>query len=77
MLFRSGKGTAKTDLLNILGLGEPEKGIVFASVGETNVESVFSVLRNDFDFEKPGKGIAFTVPMTSVGGPATLKMLLG
>ena len=72
-----GKGTAKNDLLNILGLGETQKGVLFASVDENGIEKIHSVLKNEYDFEKPGSGISFTIPMTSVGGPATLKILQG
>ena len=31
----------------------------------------------DFDILKKGNGIAFTLPITSVGGPATLQILSG
>ena len=72
-----GKGTAKSDLLNVLGLGETKKGVILASVTDRTAVAVFDELKQKYDFENPGKGIAFTIPMTSVGGPATLKMLLG
>ena len=31
----------------------------------------------DFDILKKGNGIAFTLPITSVGGPASLQILSG
>ncbi len=72
-----GKGTAKNDLLNLLGLGETEKGIIFCSVKQSDLEKIFFVLKTEFGFDKPGSGIAFTIPVSSVGGPATLKILQG
>ena len=72
-----GKGTAKNDLLNILGLGETDKGILLAAVTEKRREQIFSILKEKFNFEKAGAGISFTVPLTSVGGPASLKLMQG
>lgn len=70
-----GKGTAKNDLLYVLGLGETEKGVIFAAVSEEKREKIFALLKKDFNFDNPGAGIAFTVPLASVGGPASLKIL--
>lgn len=70
-----GKGTASNETLNILGIGESEKSIIFCFVEQENIEKVFNTLKNDFNFDKPASGIAFTVPLSAVGGPATLKIL--
>ena len=70
-----GKGTAKNDLLNVLGLGETEKGLIFATVDEDKLQRIYSALKIEYDFDKPGAGISFAVPLTSVGGPASLKIL--
>lgn len=70
-----GKGTAQNDLLNILGLGETEKGLLFATVDDEKLHRIYEALKKEYDFEKPGSGISFTVPLTSVGGPASLKLL--
>lgn len=72
-----GKGTAKNDLLNLLGLGETQKGVILSSLQESELEKVFSELKYDYKFDKPGSGIAFTIPISSVGGPASLKILIG
>ena len=72
-----GRGTANNDLLNLLGLGETEKGIVFASVSSDSLEKIYSDLDYLYDFRKPGGGISFTLPISAVGGPATLKILNG
>jgi hypothetical protein len=72
-----GKGTAKNSWLNVLGIGETEKGILFASVTESKIRDIYAVLENDYGFGKPNRGVAFTVPLAAAGGPATLKILLG
>lgn len=72
-----GKGTAKSDVLSLLGLGETEKSLLIASVTESKIDTIFSVLKTKYGFTTPGKGIAFTVPVSAVGGPATLRLMTG
>lgn len=72
-----GKGTAKNDLLNLLGLGETKKGIIFSSVTDHVLKKIYTELKDKYDFEKPGSGISFSIPLTAVGGPASLKILQG
>ena len=72
-----GRGTANNSILNMLGLGESEKGVVFAAVNPDSIEKIYSDLEYRFDFRKPGGGISFTIPMSAVGGPATLQILSG
>lgn len=72
-----GRGTAKTEILATLGLDEPEKDIVITFVKKENVEKVYEILENKFRFSTSSKGIAMTVPINSVGGLATLKLLAG
>ncbi len=75
-VFRA-EGTAKSEILNVLGVGHSEKSIVFSTVTQDTVLKVKDVLTKDFDILKKGNGIAFTIPITSVGGPATLQILSG
>lgn len=75
-VFRA-EGTAKSDFLNVLGIGHTEKSIVFSTVTQETVVKVKEVLTKDFDILKKGNGIAFTIPINSVGGPATLQILSG
>lgn len=75
-VFRA-EGTAKSEILDVLGVGHVEKSIVFATITEDTVFKVKDILNKDFDILKKGNGIAFTLPITSVGGPATLQILSG
>ncbi len=72
-----GTGTAPTALAEVLGLGDSEKGVVVCTVDEDGAKRVFECLKDKFEFCTKGTGIAFTVPMESVGGPATLCILAG
>ena len=72
-----GKGTARSDILDMLGIGETQKDVVFTVVREENAGSVVKKLSDLMEFSKPGNGIAFTVPITSVGGIITLNFISG
>lgn len=71
------RGTAKSAWLNVLGIGESEKALIFFSLKEENIEKVYSILKEEFKFKEPGRGVAFTVPISAVGGEATLKIMSG
>lgn len=72
-----GRGTANSEILDYLGLGESEKMILLATAGPSEVQQILQSFREQMHFDKPGSGIAFTVPITSVGGMTTLKILEG
>lgn len=70
-----GRGTAPTRVLEYLGLASSEKNVIFSVVPEELVHDVLRSLRHELELDKSGGGIAFSVPITSVGGPATLRMI--
>ena len=72
-----GKGTAKSEIVSVLGLGETEKSILAASITTSKIDGVYEILNTKFNFNAPGKGVAFTIPVSAVGGPASLRLLLG
>ena len=69
-------GTARSDLFSVLGLDSSEKILILATVEPDRVPLVMETLKTNFDFGKGG-GIAFTTPITSVSGPASLLILSG
>lgn len=72
-----GHGTANSDILDYLGLGETEKDVVFSTVPEEKAAALLHLLSDHMNFNHPGHGIAFTVPVNSVGGQMTLAILSG
>lgn len=71
-----GRGTASSEIVTALGLGEPEKDMIFTFCENENVKTVYEILRNDF--QKPNDGvIAMTIPVSAVGGNLTLQVMLG
>ena len=63
----SGKGTAQSDLVEMLGLNI-NKAVILSVVREDMVDPVIKCLENKFQTIKNGKGIAFAVPLSSVIG---------
>ncbi len=70
-----GRGTATSGILEMLGLGATEKDIVLSFVKNERSADVLNDISAKMNFAKPGKGIAFTVPLQSVAGAKTLKLL--
>lgn len=72
-----GNGTAHQDLLSLLGLRDTAKDIVVSFLPTARAKRAMHRLSYALEIDLPGKGIAFTVPMGSVGGPRTLNYLMG
>ena len=66
-MVMAGKGTATSDLVDLLGLNIHKAAIV-SVVREDNVEAIMKCLEDKFATIKNGKGIAFAVPLSSVIG---------
>lgn len=69
-----GKGTAQTDLVELLGLNL-QKAVILSVVREDMVEPVMKCLEEKFATIKNGKGIAFAVPLSSVIGVSMYQFL--
>ena len=67
-----GHGTADSSLLDYLGLGETEKDIILV-----RARRLLQKLKQEFSMERAGGGIAFSIPIVSVGGAQTLGFLAG
>lgn len=70
-----GHGTARRELLNVLGLESSEKAVCFNIVTGDSWERVKHDLEQKIRIDVPGVGIAFTVPMSSIGGKRELAFL--
>ena len=61
-----GHGTARTEMLDLLGLGETSKDIVLSLTQESNLHSLLDLLADRMKMRYPGKGISFAIPLSSV-----------
>ena len=66
-MVMAGKGTANTELVDMLGLNI-QKAVIFSVVREDMVDPVMKCLEEKFITIRKGKGIAFAVPLSSVIG---------
>ncbi len=66
-LAMAGMGTAKSDLIDMLGLNI-HKIVIFSVIREDLAEPIIHCLEDKFETIKNGKGIAFAVPLSSVIG---------
>ncbi len=70
-----GQGTARSETLYMLGLEDSDKGVIFSVLREDECAEALSALEEKFHTIKNGKGIAFTIPMSSVVGVAIYRFL--
>ena len=70
-----GHGTAASEILDYFGLESNEKAVLFHVVTDETWASVKKALRTQMKIEIPGTGIAFTIPLSSIGGKKALSYL--
>ena len=65
-----GRGTANSELLDYLGLGETEEDVVFSLVPGCTIPGLLQAAGEKLQLASPGKGILFTIPLSAVSGAA-------
>ena len=70
-----GSGTAVRETLATLGLEKTEKAVLLAVVTEDTWKAVRIDLRRKMRIDVPGTGIAFIIPVSSMGGKRALQFL--
>ncbi|MBO4979831.1 MAG: hypothetical protein J6D16_05430 [Clostridia bacterium] len=70
-----GKGTADSQIRDLLGLTESEKSVIISYIREDKVKEALETLDEKFHKVKNGKGIAFTVALDSIIGVSMYQLL--
>ena len=70
-----GRGTADAKMLVYLGLADSEKAVIFSVIQQKMLGNALSMLEYKFKTIKDGKGVAFSVPLTSVIGTLIFRFL--
>jgi nitrogen regulatory protein PII len=70
-----GKGTANSEMRDLLGIVETDKVVLISFVREDKVNDVLETLKEKFEKIKNGKGIAYTIPMNSIIGVSIYQFL--
>lgn len=63
-----GQGTADAAMLDFLGLAGSEKAVIFSVIREDKIPKALRLIEEKFNTIKGGKGIAWTVSLSSVIG---------
>jgi hypothetical protein len=69
-----GEGTAGSDILALLGLNSVDKSVICCLIPEAASGNLLRLISDRIHLSKPGRGIAFTMPITGVSG-AALKLI--
>ena len=71
-----GYGTVSNEIMDYLGLESNQKAVAFSIVEEKSWRNIKRQLEKKLKIDAPGGGIAFTVPLSSIGGMKQLQFLL-
>lgn len=70
-----GRGTANSQMLDILGLVESDKSAIISWIREDKVKEALEAIGEKFSKVKNGKGVAYTIPMDSIIGVSSYQIL--
>ena len=76
-LIAPARGAAGSDMLDILGITESEKDLVISTVVQEQAKEILNIVSDAFHFDKPGTGIAFSIPIVGVSGPRAFRYIMG
>ena len=62
------EGTANAKMLGLLGLLDSEKVVILSVIQENKIPDAMNTLEHKFQTIRDGKGVACTIPLTSVIG---------
>lgn len=75
-LITLGSGTAASYILDYFGLEEADKALLFAFVTDIEWKKIKNGLQKHMKIDIPGSGIAFILPISSIGGKKQLQFLI-
>jgi hypothetical protein len=64
-----GRGTASSDILDVLGIGASDKAVVLCLEQAVMAPILLKEVQTKLGFSSPGAGIAFTVPLSGINNP--------
>lgn len=70
-----GRGTAPSDIASVLGIVQSDKVVIFSVVQEEKIKEILASYEDKYFKTKNGKGVAFTIPITSVIGVSIYQFL--
>ena len=70
-----GRGTASQEVLTAIGLVDSERAVILSVIGEDKLKAALESIEEKFNTIAGGKGIACTIPMTSIIGKSIFNFL--
>lgn len=70
-----GRGTAPQEFLTAMGLTDSNRAVILSVIGDTNLRNALDSLSEKFNTIQGGKGIAYTIPMSSIIGKSIFNFL--
>jgi nitrogen regulatory protein PII len=61
-----GRGTASSEIIELLGLGKTDKAVFFSLVQSTDTPHIIQRVRHAMGIGRAGAGIAFSIPLGSI-----------
>jgi len=74
-MILSASGTADSRIRSIIGLADSDKSVIISVITKDKSKSALAALDEKFRTVKGGKGVAYTVPMSSTIGVAIYQFL--
>ena len=74
-LIALGRGTAGDEVMDVLGIENAEKAVCCSIVTKNTWKTVRKDLQQRLQIDAPGVGIAFKIPLSSIGGKRELMFL--
>ena len=74
-IILAAKGTAEEKMLEYLGLSKNEKSVIFSLVREDQLKEILGALEGRFASVKGGKGVAVSIPLSSIMGASAFGFL--
>jgi len=72
-----GEGTASRSILSLLGLEDTEKTVIVSVTSRLRAKRAMKSMITELGINMPGHGIALSLPVSSIGGAAFMKSLMG
>ena len=70
LAIAKGHGTASSAIMDCLGLDQPEKELVIGVGARSSSHLLLQSLNQELEFKRPGKGIAFLLPLSGISAAA-------
>lgn len=77
VLARFGRGTATNEIMDLLGMENKEKCVIYSTMSYQKSKLVLREIGEENTPDKKHKTISFTIPISSIGGQSSLEKMIG